>query len=605
MTKHLGLLNTSTALLALFALGLQAYAEGEGEPLGNAKCKMQNGQCKMARNGGEGERTREPLVAQAEPKRYGGGLGTALVADLAFYRIAPGVAVAVVNEDGSTQPLPESGILPNLTKALIGDTELRLDGPDASWNGRPEPPSQQIVGLGGVTGIKQGSFVEILDETPLQYFERRPDGAFDLKTVDETPGIRAAVKVKALGQAQIWVGRYLVTRREPIEGVTLDVGEPVLAGSCGTPRKGGFSPQSIYTITDFRYSTGAWEGFLLPINCLPAVFPFPDDYWGKEGYLLTLVRLRESSGPQGLPGGPPPQYTVETQFIHVPHGLDKNVLEQLQDLPGAVHRHGTARAFAGVTKSRDGFIITLKNLCPVDLGAIPDAELLSAPRLTTLAYTPERRKARREDQNIVIRQPQNISAREKLAEYEAGRVTPFGRPDFDGDGTPDMPMDASIADFSNLLVTYVDSRKLGLFPEEKAYAEISLGLRVGLGLTPTDDPSQVTVDLLCRRTFLKDSLPKRLEGIEAAKAALDELLVYQEFAYQFAATDGEWVGFAYDAAPEEGLTFVLCGITGPVEGDSVAPVAHMPGEAGGPQTLIRVEEDRTDGGLETSAPDSQ
>ena len=83
---------------------------------------------------------------------------------------------------------------------------------------------------------------------------------------------------------------------------------------------------------------------------------------------------------------------------------------------------------------------------------------------------------------------------------------------------------------------------------------------VGLALTPTGDPDRVTVDLLCRNTFLKESLPKRLEGLEAAKAALDELLVCHEFCYQFEAGDDEWVGFAYDAAPKEGLMFVLCGI---------------------------------------------
>jgi hypothetical protein len=102
----------------------------------------------------------------------------------------------------------------------------------------------------------------------IQYFERRPDGLFELKTSDASHGIHFEATVdkgESSGTFLCDMKTYvsLVGKRLPIEGVTLDVGVPVV-----TKRE---------SRTSVSLKPGKYYGMLL--------------YMGDQRTLLTRIRV--------------------------------------------------------------------------------------------------------------------------------------------------------------------------------------------------------------------------------------------------------------------------------------------------------------------------
>ncbi len=105
----------------------------------------------------------------------------------------------------------------------------------------PVDKIRQIECFAVAAGLPHGgavdniSGVEIESSQALQYFEKRSDGAFDLKSLNESTGLNVRVhwadpapKAVRLHPEGLTIGLRVVEKRETIPGVRLPVGKPVL-----------------------------------------------------------------------------------------------------------------------------------------------------------------------------------------------------------------------------------------------------------------------------------------------------------------------------------------------------------------------------------------
>jgi len=125
--------------------------------------------------------------------------------------------------------------VPNLT---VGGVKLTSENGRWSWDGKEKPPRDSRVEL--LTSPKvavsppNGFEIAIGSPQPIEYFERRPDGLFELKTVQEDIGLRLkSANVERGADGRIVLQGFsirlgFVQKREPVEGTSLDVGRPVV-----------------------------------------------------------------------------------------------------------------------------------------------------------------------------------------------------------------------------------------------------------------------------------------------------------------------------------------------------------------------------------------
>ena len=124
-----------------------------------------------------------------------------------------------------------------LADMTIGDVTLRANQSQWTPDGKPEPPEGgevKVVSYPKITVIpgKPAAFRDVQSEH-IQYFERRPDGLFELKvtwvplgvsvdcTAEKSQGGRIVLR-------DLRIGCDTVVRRRPIEGVNLNVGVPII-----------------------------------------------------------------------------------------------------------------------------------------------------------------------------------------------------------------------------------------------------------------------------------------------------------------------------------------------------------------------------------------
>jgi len=114
---------------------------------------------------------------------------------------------------------------------------VRLEANDTTWtwDGKPNPPAGKrvtVVCAPRVLVIAGESFkIEVGSVTPVQYFEKRPDGLFELRTADEVAGLILSGTPQTTQSGRIIlrdlsIQLRTVEGRAPIEGVFLDVGKP-------------------------------------------------------------------------------------------------------------------------------------------------------------------------------------------------------------------------------------------------------------------------------------------------------------------------------------------------------------------------------------------
>jgi len=124
----------------------------------------------------------------------------------------------------------------------FGGTEFLCDEEGWKFDGKPEParggPIETIATPRVIAVIGQSFEIAVGSERPVQYFVKRPDGLFELKALKIKPpdgllGLRLSTRVeKTTGDKirldDLTLMLQAIGDRKPIEGVNLDVGEPVL-----------------------------------------------------------------------------------------------------------------------------------------------------------------------------------------------------------------------------------------------------------------------------------------------------------------------------------------------------------------------------------------
>lgn len=166
--------------------------------------------------------------------------------ELAVYRLRGNISVKTLTI-GSVPPKVEFGEKAGLmegplvflapTNFIIAGMELRASENGWTWDGQKHPPYDakvEIIASPRVMVCSKNSFeISVGSQQPLEYFEKRPDGLFELKSLDEETGLTIKANV-AEGDRDRIILRDLTIRlrsiegREPIEGVSLDVGRPIV-----------------------------------------------------------------------------------------------------------------------------------------------------------------------------------------------------------------------------------------------------------------------------------------------------------------------------------------------------------------------------------------
>lgn len=127
-----------------------------------------------------------------------------------------------------------------LAKETVAGVKFQADQNGWKWDGKDEPPPGsrvETVTRPRIIVVMPSSsdfVVQIGTRDPIQYFQKRPDGLFELHAVYKMTGLSISAKAEK-GQAgrvllrDLSIGTRLVEKRKPIEGVSLDVGEPIVS----------------------------------------------------------------------------------------------------------------------------------------------------------------------------------------------------------------------------------------------------------------------------------------------------------------------------------------------------------------------------------------
>ncbi len=160
-----------------------------------------------------------------------------------------------------------------LAKLTVAGVEFRADESGWTWDGKDRPPSGkavEVIASPRIIVLLDNSFmVSIGSQQPIEYFERRADGLFELKKADEQTGLTISAIV-AKGESgklvlrDLTIGLRSVEGRELIKGVNLDVGRPTI--------------KKVESITSVAVKPGRDYGIWLQ----------------TEGYGALFIRLRVS-----------------------------------------------------------------------------------------------------------------------------------------------------------------------------------------------------------------------------------------------------------------------------------------------------------------------
>jgi hypothetical protein len=167
-----------------------------------------------------------------------------------------------------------------LADLTVAGVRLQADQHGWKWDGKEAIPSgsrvEQLAAPQLVVKMPNAFRFEVASDVPVQYFRKRADGLFELAQADQPTGLVAFSRVEKGAAGRILlrdfsIGTRVVEKRKPIEGVTLDVGEPVVST---TEKKFTMAvkPDLDYGVRFF--SEGA--GFLLLRLKLSFANPAPD-----------------------------------------------------------------------------------------------------------------------------------------------------------------------------------------------------------------------------------------------------------------------------------------------------------------------------------------
>jgi len=168
-----------------------------------------------------------------------------LITEVAIYRIRTFVSgdrsfsgsatFSEVRGRGTLGKLPVELFFSSAELTIAG-VKFKADENRWTWNGKEDPPKDAGIELLSrpklASNMGQPLTLWTGSEEPIQYLERLPDGLFALKTCDEPLGVRLDITIDEGEPGPIVlnlkISASFSSRRLSIEGVTLDVGAPII-----------------------------------------------------------------------------------------------------------------------------------------------------------------------------------------------------------------------------------------------------------------------------------------------------------------------------------------------------------------------------------------
>ncbi len=151
----------------------------------------------------------------------------------------------------------------------LDDVELVMDGPNLTWDGQSAPVHPRIIGIAApkvMTLEGERANIAVGSKGPLQYMSRNQDGLFELKTAD-MDGIGLSLAVKPVGfsggnllNCDLSFRYAWVKEREKIEGVNLEVGQPIIG--------------RVSTEGAVQMRLGEWSCYQTPVESEGSIFLF-------------------------------------------------------------------------------------------------------------------------------------------------------------------------------------------------------------------------------------------------------------------------------------------------------------------------------------------
>jgi hypothetical protein len=125
------------------------------------------------------------------------------------------------------------GRLFNKVKFVANDKGWTWDGRDKLPESRKDGPMEMLSAPKVLVNSGQTFQIMIGADVPVQYFEKQPDGRFEVKTFLEPTGLGTSATVELAGTGRVvlrdlTVQTRTIEERQRIENVTLDVGRPFI-----------------------------------------------------------------------------------------------------------------------------------------------------------------------------------------------------------------------------------------------------------------------------------------------------------------------------------------------------------------------------------------
>lgn len=169
----------------------------------------------------------------------------AFITEAEFYRVRGDISGRTSLADNiwsglfqkKSQAKKEGFTLFERAELSVADVELKADERSWMWNGQDKLPTGKGIELVShprvLSNMGERFAVRIASEQPIDYLERRPDGLFELKRSNVPLGMRFEGRLDEgdsgrLVELNLTIMANFVVKRRPIEGVTLDVGAPIV-----------------------------------------------------------------------------------------------------------------------------------------------------------------------------------------------------------------------------------------------------------------------------------------------------------------------------------------------------------------------------------------
>ncbi len=361
-------------------------------------------------------------------------------------------------------------------------------------------------------------------------------GRFDLKTSKELPGLLVTLTGERRGEKTAhfdmkW-SLTMLGPREPLEWVELDVGPPTFTKH---------STQATTTLRegDFFYHLFPMTETPPPQYLLTAIRPI-EDSWREELLPGGGIRMISAAEEHGTPR----QFTSETRFCKLPADALPELESQIRYRDDVVIEGEGVRAFRFVQELHQAISTLAKT---------PAIELLSAPKVTQLAYSripPEFEDV--PDASPIMQKRPRVWSFTTPIQADNGRIEELSRGVY---SAGQIQLDSACIDEvsrggAGAVITDTSTYAMETAAGEERIVPVGIAVAVGPDTGSTDD--SISVVLAVFERIVTDSGRRRwpIKDVPPTFAT-------KEFLARFELEDGGTMGFLYPFEEAGGYRVVL------------------------------------------------